>query len=163
MVVTGKVIGGGFPVGAVMGRESLMREVDPARSNGIPLSGTFSGNPVSMAAGAESLRLLTPDAIGRLNRLGDLARTELSNRISKAGWEVRGRGSLLRPFPPAARAADTSLPSRLWWSCYERGVLLSTANLVSLSTPMGEEVVTEIVDRISDAVLSIEESRKEPG
>ena len=155
LLTTGKLIGGGFPVGAVAGREELMRELDPSQPNAIPQSGTFSGNPVSMAAGAESLRLLTPGVIAKMNALGDAARTAIADRIASVGWEVRGRGSLLRPFPTGATSYDAQTQYRLWWAAYDRGLLLSPANLAALSSPMTEAVVTDLADRLADAVLSV--------
>ena len=158
LLTTGKLIGGGFPVGAVAGREALMRELDPARPDAIPQSGTFSGNPVSMAAGAESLRLLTPSVIARMNALGEAARTTVAERIAAAGWEMRGRGSLLRPFPNGATSYPPGVMHRLWWAAYARGLLLSPANLASLSSPMDAAVVADIADRLADAVLEVAEA-----
>lgn len=157
LLTTGKLIGGGFPVGAIAGREELMRVLDPTRPGAIPQSGTFSGNPVSMAAGAESLRLLTPEVIDRMNVQGDAARQAIAERISAAGWEMRGRGSLLRPFP-RDRDYDTALQRELWWAAYERGLLVSPANLVALSSPMTDRVVGDLADRLVDAVLSVTNS-----
>jgi len=155
LLTTGKLIGGGFPVGAVAGIESLMREVDPSRPGAIPQSGTFSGNPVSMAAGAESLRLLTPEVIARMNAMGDAARVAVADKVASVGWEVRGRGSLFRPFPAGETSYDAQTQYRLWWAAYDRGLLLSPANLVSLSSPMTEAVAADIADRLADAVLSL--------
>lgn len=157
LLTTGKLIGGGFPVGAIVGRAELMAEVDPTLPGSLPHGGTFSGNPVSMAAGAVALRLYTEDEVRRLNALGDAARKTVNSRIADAGWEVRGRGSLLRAVPAGAQKVDETTQHRLWWESYERGLLASPANLLSLSTPMGEEVVADIADRLSDAVLSVAE------
>lgn len=154
LMAMGKLIGGGFPVGAVAGRESLMRQLDPSRPDAIPHAGTFTGNPVSMAAGAEALRLLDPEAIVRLNRLGDDARERIAARVGPAGWEIRGRGSLFRPFP-AGRPYGADLQHRLWWAAYERGVLLSPANLAALSTPMTRAIVADLADRLADAVIAV--------
>ena len=41
----------------------------------------------------------------------------------------------------------------LWWAAYDRGLLLSPANLVALSTPMTDDVVADLADRLADAVL----------
>ena len=48
----GKIVGGGFPVGAFGGRAELMDLLDPARGQGSGQSGTYSAHPVTMAAGA---------------------------------------------------------------------------------------------------------------
>lgn len=157
LLTTGKLIGGGFPVGAIVGRAELMAEVDPTKPGSLPHGGTFSGNPVSMAAGAVALRLYTDKEVCRLNTLGDAARKTVNSRVAHAGWEVRGRGSLLRAVPAGAQKVEETVQHRLWWASYERGLLGSPANLLSLSTPMTEDVVTDIADRLSDAVLSVAE------
>lgn len=153
LLTVGKIVGGGFPVGGVIGREELMRELDPHRAHSLPHGGTFSGNPVSMAAGAEALRLLTGGEIARLNDLGDRAREIVAERVADSGWEVRGRGSLLRPFPADGSRLTEQVQWHLWWAAYDRGLLLSPANLVALSTPMNDDVVSDLADRLADAVL----------
>lgn len=152
MLTCGKLIGGGFPVGAVLGRADLMQEVDPTRPGSLPHGGTFSGNPVSMAAGAAALRLYTDVEVQRLNQLGDNARKALNSRVAAAGWEVRGRGSLLRAVPAGAVKVAEETQHQLWWETYRRGVLASPANLLSLSTPMDQGVVDGMVDRLADAI-----------
>jgi glutamate-1-semialdehyde 2,1-aminomutase len=158
LVTVGKIIGGGFPIGAVIGREEIMRELSVAAPTYLDHGGTFSGNPVSMAAGAVSLRLLTEDAITRLNYLGDSARRVVQARVADAGWDVRGRGSILRPFPQGAPGIEEGLRRRLWWAAYDRGLLITQANMVSLSTPMTEEVVADIAERLGEAVLEAAEA-----
>jgi glutamate-1-semialdehyde 2,1-aminomutase len=156
LVTVGKIVGGGFPVGAVIGREEVMRELSvDYPTTYLDHGGTFSGNPVSMAAGTVSLRLLTEEAIARLNELGDTARTAVQARVADAGWEVRGRGSLLRPIPQGAVRINDDLRCRLWWAAHDRGLLITPANMISLSTPMTEAVVADIADRLADAVLEV--------
>ena len=155
LLTTGKLIGGGFPVGAVAGRAELMAEVDPTHPGSLPHGGTFSGNPVSMAAGAVALRLFNEEEVKRLNHLGDTTRDTVNQRIADAGWEVRGRGSLLRAVPAGAEKVDEPTQHKLWWASYERGLLGSPANLLSLSTPMDEKVAADIADRLADAVLAV--------
>jgi glutamate-1-semialdehyde 2,1-aminomutase len=64
LVVMGKVIGGGLPLAAYGGRADLMREVAPAGD--VYQAGTLSGNPLAVAAGLASLRLLDELAYARL-------------------------------------------------------------------------------------------------
>lgn len=79
MACLGKVIGGGYPIGAVVGREELFHSVTPeavASGEAVMQSGTFTGNPVTAAAGSATLKVLQqPNAYRRLNekgkRLGD--------------------------------------------------------------------------------------------
>jgi glutamate-1-semialdehyde 2,1-aminomutase len=155
LATVGKVIGGGFPIGAVIGREEVMRELSVFSPNFLEHGGTFSGNPVSMAAGAVSLELLTAEEIARLNALGDAARVAAQARVAEVGWVVRGRGSLFRPFPEGETRMDADLRKRLWWAAYDRGLLLTQANCVSLSTPMTDAVVAEVAERLADAIQAV--------
>jgi len=52
----GKIIGGGMPVGAYGGRQELMNQIAPAGS--VYQAGTLSGNPLAMAAGLTTLKIL---------------------------------------------------------------------------------------------------------
>ncbi|MGM0584221.1 MAG: aspartate aminotransferase family protein [Pseudomonadota bacterium] len=96
LTTVAKIIGGGFPVGAIAGREEVMRVFD--HSGGKPLapaSGTFSANPVSMVAGRTSMEMLDPPAFEHLQALGDFARERIAAAMREAGFEgqVTGVGS----------------------------------------------------------------------
>ncbi|MEY3200555.1 MAG: glutamate-semialdehyde--aminomutase [Pseudomonadota bacterium] len=56
LTTLGKIIGGGMPVGAFGGREDIMRHIAPLGS--VYQAGTLSGNPVAVAAGLATLRLI---------------------------------------------------------------------------------------------------------
>ncbi len=60
LVTLGKIIGGGLPVGAFGGRRDLMQQLAPVGP--VYQAGTLSGNPLAMAAGLATLRLLADDA-----------------------------------------------------------------------------------------------------
>lgn len=154
LITAGKLIGGGLPVGAVFGRESLMSEVNPLKPGSLPHGGTFSGNPVSMAAGAASLRMFTQSEVLRLNELGDTVRAEVNERVETYGWEIRGTGSLLRAVPAGQEKVDEAVQHALWWATYDRGLLGSPANLLSLSTAMDADVVAQIGEILTEAVIA---------
>lgn len=59
LTTLGKVIGGGLPVGAYGGREELMRRMAP--DGPVYQAGTLSGNPLAVAAGLATLRVLRDD------------------------------------------------------------------------------------------------------
>lgn len=56
LTVLGKIIGGGFPIGAFGGRTEIMDHIAPV--GGVYHAGTLSGNPVAVAAGLTTLKLL---------------------------------------------------------------------------------------------------------
>lgn len=57
LTTLGKVIGGGLPVGAFGGRRDVMEKITP--SGPVYQAGTLSGNPAAMAAGLETLELVS--------------------------------------------------------------------------------------------------------
>jgi glutamate-1-semialdehyde 2,1-aminomutase len=66
LTILGKVIGGGLPAAAYAGRADLMERVAPAGD--VYQAGTLSGNPLAVAAGLATLRLLDDDAYAALDR-----------------------------------------------------------------------------------------------
>jgi glutamate-1-semialdehyde 2,1-aminomutase len=109
-----------------------MRVFDPQGPTPVGHGGTFSANPVTLAAGKAALDLLTADEIGRLNALGDLLRS----RLDEQGWTVTGRGSLLRVHVDDSPA--------LWWRLYGEGVAIAVNGLACMSTPMDRHVVDHV-------------------
>jgi len=68
LTVLGKIIGGGFPIGAYGGRREIMEMVAP--QGPVYQAGTLSGNPVGVAAGIATLDLLVPGAGGGVGAAG---------------------------------------------------------------------------------------------
>lgn len=155
LTILGKLIGGGFPVGAVAGSAEVMAELDPLQERGLEHGGTFTANPVTMSAGAACLELFDRAALERLNALGDTARAEVAERIDEFEWELRGAGSMLRPFPVLSEERHGELQLRLWWAAYERGLLLTPNGLATLSTPMDEGVVEHVATELAGAVADV--------
>ncbi|MFC6837337.1 glutamate-1-semialdehyde 2,1-aminomutase [Halomarina ordinaria] len=72
----GKIVGGGFPVGAIGGRAEILEAFTP--SGDVFQSGTFSGHPVTMAAGLETLRFAADeDVYDHVDALGERLRSGL--------------------------------------------------------------------------------------
>ena len=91
-----KIIGGGFPVGAIAGKAEVMAVFDHSHGKPLaPASGTFSANPVSMVAGKVSMDMLDPAAFAHLQALGDHARDAIGQAIRDSGFQgqVTGVGS----------------------------------------------------------------------
>src|SRR5262249_53582378 len=100
----GKVIGGGYPVSAVVGRKELMQQADPGqkgRGRYCFLSGTLTGNPVACAAGLATLAVLRqPGAYERLHALGRQLADGLRRVGTAAGvpLQVLGDGPVLQVY-----------------------------------------------------------------
>lgn len=145
----GKIIGGGFPIGALAGRVDVMDVFSP--ENGRPkvfVGGTFAANPISMTAGATALQLYGPDEIARLNRLGDRLRDELNGWLRANGIEacVTGAGSLFKFHLGRSEVHDYR---SAWVDAAQRKV---TADFVDALAARGFHIITSGLGCLSTAV-----------
>ncbi|WP_373231395.1 glutamate-1-semialdehyde 2,1-aminomutase [Cohnella sp.] len=94
----GKVIGGGLPVGAYGGRREIMEQMAPVGP--IYQAGTLSGNPLAMAAGYTTLKLMTEEAYQLLERLSNRLHSGLEKNAQEAGvpMTINRVGSMVCPF-----------------------------------------------------------------
>jgi glutamate-1-semialdehyde 2,1-aminomutase len=133
LVMLGKIIGGGMPIGAVAGHAALMDLLAP--TGPVYQAGTLSGNPLSVLAGLETLKILSQAGVyERLNAAG--ARLETGLEDALAASEQRGcinrYGSLLTLFfgvdhvtnGDQARRADTAAFAKFFHAMLERGIYL---------------------------------------
>lgn len=154
LTAMGKMIGGGFPVGAVAGSKEVMEVMNPLADNYLfPLSGTFSANPMTMTAGRVSMELFDREAVKRLNLLADRARSCIAEAIRVADIPacVTGGGSMFRihmkpEVPENYRAAfvtaeENRLIKALLDHCFDNGIMLINTCSGTLSTPMTEQEI----------------------
>ena len=160
----GKIIGGGFPIGAFGGRADLMDLLDDARGGtGYMHSGTFHGHPVALAAGLATLRTLTPAAYEHLTALGDELRTEANALFGRLGVAAQavGDGSLfgihftaepLHNYRSLA-TADGEQAYRVHLQLLAQGVMLSSGlGMCALSLPMDRSHVAAVLAALERAV-----------
>ncbi|HEX2441206.1 MAG TPA: aspartate aminotransferase family protein [Methylomirabilota bacterium] len=172
MTTLGKIIGGGFPVGAVAGTAEVMAVFDPTRGGppAAPHGGTFNANPVTMAAGLASMQLLSREAFARMDELGTKLRGSLDDCFKQAGvaGRVTGLGSLFRLHAvdrelsdyrsTRTTAAESERLVRIVRRLMEHGVLMSITGLGCLSTPMGDAELEGLVETFA-AVLEMERGK----
>jgi glutamate-1-semialdehyde 2,1-aminomutase len=159
----GKVIGGGFPVGAVGGSAEVMSVFDPSQGKPrMPHYGTFNANPVTMVAGVATLEQVTPEQLDHLNGLGERLRSRLNQLFQRKGFDgqVTGAGSLFRIMltsKPLANYRDSLLPrprkalyQDLFLGLMARGIAITDTGLGCLSTPMTTAETGRLVDAVED-------------
>jgi glutamate-1-semialdehyde 2,1-aminomutase len=133
LIMLGKIIGGGMPIGAVGGRAELMDLLAP--QGPVYQAGTLSGNPVSVTAGIATLRMLDKgENYERLERLGARLETGLRKALAANHWAgcVNRAGSLLTLFlgvdrvrnADEARRSDTGTFAEFFRAMLERGIYL---------------------------------------
>ena len=152
----GKIIGGGFPVGAVGGRAEAMQVFAPGASPGFGHSGTFNGNPVTVAAGLKTLELLDAAAYEKLGRLGATLADGLRAAIVETGApaHVTHIGSLVNvhftPEAPVnaeeAAGADPEAAAAFHIGLLNRGIFIAPRGLMATSTVTEEQDVSDAVE-----------------
>jgi glutamate-1-semialdehyde 2,1-aminomutase len=99
LTTLGKVIGGGLPVGAYGGRREIMQRIAPLGP--VYQAGTLSGNPLAVAAGLATLRLIAAaGTYEKLEALGQRLEDMFVSAAKRNGVElcVQRVGSMLTPF-----------------------------------------------------------------
>lgn len=159
LVAAGKIIGGGFPIGAIGGSRRVVGVFDgPTGQARVAQGGTFSANPISMVAGRISMEGMTLAAFARLEAMGDRLRTALTAAIERrqAHYVVSGAASLFRIHPKAMLPRD-------YRECYplsdeatsmkamgrffqNEGIILPVGAAACLSTAMTDADIHKIVD-----------------
>lgn len=160
ITVLGKIIGGGFPVGAIVGSSAVMEVFDHRFGKPlVPWSGTFSANPMTMVAGRVTLEILDADLIAYLNVLGDRVRDGLTAAFASSGYagQVTGVGSMFkiighqRPVfdyrSQRHTEAEAAVIVELQRLLVLKGFHISGAGMGFLSTAM----VPEEIDRFCEA------------
>lgn len=168
LTTLGKIMGGGFPVGAVGGRSDVMAVFDPRPGKPmLPHGGTFSANPVTMRAGIAAMELLDQAAFARLDAMGEAVRGGINDAFRKHGVPggTVGMGSLLkihfadRPVRDYRSAYLTEEETRRQTifnrGLLNRGVLAAGYGLMALSTPMSDADIDAIVGAASDALAEV--------
>jgi glutamate-1-semialdehyde 2,1-aminomutase len=170
LTALGKMIGGGFPVGAIVGSREVMQVMNPLTETvRFPHSGTFSANPVTMTAGITAMRLYDESAVQRLNSLTLRAVEGVREAIGRTGVPacVTGGGSIfrvhLKPSPPqnhreAFMTADESTRlSVLLDHLLEAGFMMINTCSAALSTAMGEAEIDALVAAIERGLRKLSE------
>jgi len=134
MTCLGKIIGGGLPVGAYGGRSEIMDQIAP--DGPVYQAGTLSGNPLAMAAGIATLKMLQqPNFYRELNEKAGACAERLREIGEASGVDVRLNhiGSLMTAFFSdqevvdfqSAMSADTDRYAAHFRNMLSRGIYLA--------------------------------------
>ncbi len=156
MTSLGKIVGGGFAVGAFGGRSDIMDLYDPATGPRVAHAGTFNANPITMLAGSETLEQLTPDVYRRLAEMTEYLRQGLREvgQELEVPVQVTGLGSLfgihlseetLVGYRDIA-ASDAAFRHNVFLGLLNEGILMAPNLVGAVSTVIGEAEVDVFVD-----------------
>ena len=162
----GKVIGGGLPVGAYGGRREIMEMVAP--QGPVYQAGTLAGNPLAMAAGIATLRLLADDvAYQRL----EASAVSLEDGLRRAAEEtetpvrINRAASMLTVFFTAkpvtdfasARRSDTERYAAFFRQMLARGIFLPPSQFEAMfvSLAHGDDEIRQTIGAARESLASI--------
>jgi glutamate-1-semialdehyde 2,1-aminomutase len=162
LTVLGKIVGGGLPGGGVGGRRDLM-DLASVIDGKVVLSGTFWGNPVTMAAGLASMRELTAEKIDKMAEQTKRIESALARSAARYGLPFSSRrvGSLMNMWltETAPRAnqirTDREAAALFHLACSANGLLIAPRSLMNVSTAMTDNDVTEVIERFDSAMADV--------
>lgn len=166
MTTLGKIVGGGMPLGAYGGRADIMNNVMPAGK--VYQAGTLSGNPVAVAAGSATLKILKENPpYEQLERMGERLADGIAAAASSAGvpHTVARVGSMMtlffNPDPVTcwddADRCDRKTFSRYFWGMVEKGVYLPCSQFEALffSRLHDEAIIDETIDAAKSVLANL--------
>jgi glutamate-1-semialdehyde 2,1-aminomutase len=167
LTTLGKLIGGGFPIGAVAGPRDLLDIFRQDSPHHLEHSGTYNGNLVSMAAGLKAVEMLTEDAIDTINETGQALADTLARAVDDCGLPgcVTGYGSMFNAHLGAnARVVKTAsdvlgedarLMELLHLAFLNEGVFTSPRGFLNCSTALTDRDVQQVAKALARAVEAV--------
>ena len=153
LTLLGKIIGGGFPIGAVGGRADLLELTVASLTPGyVAHAGTFNGHLAAAVAGTMTLRHLDADAISRLNDAAAVLADRIAAGATAAGVpaEVTRAGSIMNVhLAVPEQLADLHLALLL------NGVYATPRGMINLSTALGPGDLDDIAAAYETAFTQI--------
>ena len=166
----GKVIGGGFPVGAYGARNEIMEYVAPL--GGMYQAGTLSGNPIAMVGGISTLKeLKRQNPYEKFMHMGERIESSILNAGKKYGIDVTVNrfGSMMNPFFTntevtnftQAQTSDTGKFAIFFWEMIKNGIFLPPSQFEAwfLSSAISEEDLSKIDKAVDKSFQKIQESQ----
>ena len=159
LTTLGKIIGGGFPVGAFGGKADIMQYISPAGP--VYQAGTLSGNPIAMTAGIAALTHIKnhPEIYSELEKKASKLEAGMKNNLKKAGvnYTINRTGSMLCQFFTdetvtdfdSAVKSDTKKYAEYFHKMLNAGIYLAPAQFEAMfvSTAHTEEDIEKAVNR----------------
>jgi glutamate-1-semialdehyde 2,1-aminomutase len=132
LVTLGKILGGGFPMGALSGNKQLMETIAP--SGDVYQAGTFNGNPISVTAGLATLKQLDENFYNKLNKNGSYIRNGIQDLLNdhNLNFKVAGLSSMFQLYFTTqdvwtyedAKTSDTDKFNQYFQTLLDAGVFI---------------------------------------
>jgi len=170
----GKVVGGGFPVGAYGARNEIMEMVSPLGD--VYQAGTLSGNPIAMACGIATLNeLKKQNPYKDFEKTASFLERALMDAAKKNGidLQVNRFGSMISAFFTktevidfkTAQTSDTNNFKTFFWRMMENGVFLPPSQFEAwfLGTAMSKRDIYKVRSAINIAMQAVAKKKNVAG
>jgi glutamate-1-semialdehyde 2,1-aminomutase len=164
----GKIVGGGLPIGAVIGDRGILGPLDPRREpqSRVFHSGTFNGNPLSVAVGAATVDALrSPGAFGRLRGRTDALKRGMSRALDAMDipHQLCGEGGMFNIYMTEkpvknyrdVRSSDLNLRRYLDMELMSNGVYLKPENRFCTSLAHTGDDVSLTLERFASSLAGL--------
>lgn len=165
LVTFGKILGGGFPIGAIAGKKEFMEMMAP--SGNVYQAGTFNGNPISITAGLTTLKQLDSSFYTEMSSKGDSLRRGIDNILEdhNLNYQVAGLGSMFQIYLTDktvlnyddAKTSDTDKFNNYFRTLLNEGVFIppSQFECCFISKMHNEEDIQQTLNVIDNALKTI--------
>lgn len=165
LVTFGKILGGGFPIGAISGKKELMEMIAP--SGNVYQAGTFNGNPISITAGLATLKLLESSFYSEMNSKGNKLRKGIQDVLTdnSLNYKVAGLSSMFQIYLTDrevwnyedAKTAKTDKFNVYFQTILKKGVFIppSQFECCFLSIMHSEEDIEKTLEIIDEGMKTI--------
>jgi glutamate-1-semialdehyde 2,1-aminomutase len=167
LVTFGKILGGGFPIGAISGKKELMEMYAP--SGNVYQAGTFNGNPISITAGLATLKQLNKSFYSEMDTKGDILRNGIQDilNVHSLDYQVAGLSSMFQIYFTEnevwnyedAKTADTEKFNIFFQTLLNKGVFIppSQFECCFLSKMHDDVDIQNTLDIIDEAIKTIKD------
>ncbi|MEL7668869.1 glutamate-1-semialdehyde 2,1-aminomutase [Methanobacterium sp.] len=162
LVTFGKILGGGFPIGALAGKKEIMEMIAPAGT--VYQAGTFNGNPVSITAGLAMLNQLNDNFYAESKRKGKMIRTGIQDILSdnNLNFKISGLSSMFQLYFTdkevydyiSAKSADTEKFNQYFQTLLKNGVFIppSQFECCFISSMHDNEDIQKTLEAVEKAI-----------
>ena len=167
LVTFGKILGGGFPIGAISGKKELMEMLAP--SGNVYQAGTINGNTISITAGLATLKQLNNSFYSAMNTKGDSLRDGIQDilDVHNLDYQVAGLSSMFQIYFTEnevwnyedAKTADTEKFNIFFQTLLNKGVFIppSQFECCFLSKMHDDVDIQNTLDIIDEAIKTIKD------
>lgn len=162
LVTFGKILGGGYPIGALAGKQEYMERIAP--QGDVYQAGTFNGNPISITAGLAALKQLDKSFYAKQDEKGQYLRKGIEDILEdqKLNYNVAGLSSMFQIYftdkevydYKDAKTADTEKFQVYFHKLLENGVFIppSQFECCFISKAHTEDVLDHTLSVIGEAI-----------